>query len=90
LPPNGGDSLQAIAKAKAEIERRAAERYAQEQEEFEKKVADRKTKVQKNGKKARCRQPKPPEPDPKDKGQVNLTDEESRRIKGTTFGRGCP
>lgn len=70
--------LEAIAKAKAEIERRAAERYAQEQEAFEKKVADRKTKEQQTGKKARGRQPKPPESGPKDKDQVNLTDEESR------------
>ncbi len=57
------ERLSAIAAAKAEIERRAAERYAEEQE---------------TGKKARGEQPKPPEPGPRDKDQVNFTNDESR------------
>jgi transposase len=70
--------LEAIAEAKAEIERRAAERYAEEQAEYEKKLAERKAKEQETGKKPRGKQPKPPEPGPRDKDQINLTDQESR------------
>lgn len=70
--------LSAIARAKAEIECRAAERHAVEQAEYEKKLAERKAKEQNTGKKPRGKQPKPPEPGPRDKDQVNLTDEESR------------
>ncbi len=70
--------LAAIAEAKTELERRAAERYTQEQTDFEKKLATRKDKEQKTGKKTRGKEPKPPEPGPRDKDQVNLTDEESR------------
>lgn len=72
------ERLNAIATAKAEIERRAAARYAEEQTDYEKKLAKRKSKEQKTGKKARGKQPKPPEPGPKDKDQVNFTDDESR------------
>ncbi len=70
--------LAAIAEAKTEIERRAAERYTEERADFEKKLATRKDKEQKTGKKSRGKKPKPPEPGPRDKDQVNLTDEESR------------
>jgi transposase len=70
--------LSAIAAAKAEIERRAAERHAREQAAYEKKVAARAEKEQKTGKKAKGKQPKPPKPGPTAKDQVNLTDEESR------------
>ena len=70
--------LTAIAQAKAEIERRAAERYAEEQATYEKKLAERQAKEQKSGKKARGKQPKPPAGGPRDKDQVNLTDAESR------------
>lgn len=81
------DRLGAIARAKAEIERRAEERHAEEQAEYEKKLAERKSKEQKTGKKLRGKQPKPPEPGPKDKDQVSLTDEESRimPISGGSF-----
>lgn len=70
--------LEAIAAAKKEIKRRAAERYEQEQAEYEKKIAERKTTEAESGKKPRGREPKPPTPGPRDKDQVNLTDEESR------------
>lgn len=81
------DRLGAISRAKAEIERRAAQRHAEEQAEYEKKLAERKTKEQETGKKPRGKQPKPPEPGPKDKDQVSLTDEESRimPIRGGGF-----
>jgi len=72
------DRLGAIAQAKAEIERRAAERHAEEQVEYQKKLAERKAKEQETGKKPRGKQPKPPEPGPRDKDQVSLTDDESR------------
>jgi transposase len=70
--------LSAIGRAKAEIERRAAERHGEEQAEYEKKLAERKAKEQETGKKPRGKQPKPPESGPRDKDQVNLTDDESR------------
>lgn len=70
--------LQAIAAAKAQIEQRAAERFAKEKQKHEEKLAARKAKEKKTGKKPKGPSPKPPEPGPKDKDQVNLTDNESR------------
>jgi transposase len=70
--------LAGIAAAKAEIEKRAAERHVREQATYEKKVAERTHKEQKTGKKPRGKQPKPPKGGPSAKDQVNLTDEESR------------
>ena len=72
------ERLNAIASAKAEIERRAANRYAEEQADYETKLTKRKAEEQETGKKTRGKQPKPPVPGPRDKDQVNLTDEESR------------
>lgn len=66
------DRLALIAAAKAEIERRAEARYQQERAEYEEKMARR--EARKHVGKA----PKAPEPGPRDKDQVNLTDEESR------------
>jgi transposase len=71
--------LAAIAKAKKEMERRAAEREEAERREYEAKKAKRAELEQKTGRKPRGKDPKPPAtsgPGPKD--QVNLTDEESR------------
>ena len=71
------DRLSALAQAKAKIEQRAAERHQREQQEHEAKVAKRQS--QRNaGKKARGKDPEPPQAGPKDSDQVNLTDEESR------------
>ena len=72
------DRLAGIARAKAELERRAAERYEQEQVEYEKKVEARRAKEEEPGKKAKGREPKAPISDVRPKDQVNLTDEESR------------
>jgi len=72
------DRLAAIEKAKAEIERRAEERYKAEQAEYEERLKRRGEKEAKSGKKARGRSPKPPQAGPRDKDQVNFTDEESR------------
>lgn len=68
----------AIAAAKAQIEQRAAERFAKEQQEYEEKLAARKAKEKETGKKPKGRPPVPPQPGPKSKDQVNLTDSESR------------
>ena len=72
------DRLNAIAEAKKKIEQRADERYSREVEEYERKVDARKTRAKNTGKKPRGKDPKPPTPGPRDKDQVNLTDEESR------------
>jgi transposase len=78
--------LEAIAAAKAEIERRAAERLAKEQEEHRAKVAAREAKEKATGKKPRGRTPTPPEPGPRSKDQVNLTDRESRIMPSSSGG----
>jgi transposase len=80
------DRLNAIAQAKATIEARAAQRYAEEQEEYEEKVANRRAKAAATGKKPRGRSPKPPVPGPRKKDQVNLTDEESRIMPSSDKG----
>jgi transposase len=70
--------LHAIAQAKVEIEARAAERLAREQDEYEAKVKVREDKQQRTGKKPRGRPPEPPTEGPNSKEQVNLTDSDSR------------
>ncbi len=70
--------LEAIAAAKAQIEQRAAERFAKKQQEYEKKLSARNAKEKKTGKKPKGRPPTPPKPGPESKDQVNLTDSESR------------
>ena len=72
------DRLAAIKKAKAAIEKRAQERFESEQSEYEEKLRKRAEKEAQTGKKARGRAPKAPQPGPRDKDQVNFTDEESR------------
>ncbi len=68
--------LEALAAAKVKIEERAQERFEREQAEYQQKQTQR--QAQDAGKKPRGREPKPPLPGPRDKDQVNLTDEESR------------
>jgi len=70
--------LHAIAQAKVEIEARAAERFAREQDEYEAKVKVREDKQQRTGKKPRGKPPAPPTEGPRSKDQVNLTDSDSR------------
>ena len=70
--------LEAIAAAKAQIEQRAAKRFTKEQQEYKEKLAARKAKEKEPGKKPKGRPPTPPEPGPKSKDQVNLTDTDSR------------
>ncbi len=80
------DRLKAIAQSKVIIEERAAQRYAQEQKEYEEKIAKRQAKTNDTGKKPRGPGPKPPTPGPRNKDQVNLTDEESRIMPSSDKG----
>ena len=70
--------LTAIKTAKVEIERRAAERHTQEQEEYEHKIAERTRKEEETGKKLGGKKPQAPIAGPREQDQVNLTDSESR------------
>ena len=70
-----------LAEAKAVLEERARQRYAEEQAEYERKMAARKEKEARTGKKIGGRPPKKPEPGPRDKDQYNFTDPESRMMK---------
>lgn len=70
--------LEKIAQAKAEIERRAKERYREESKQYEEKLAERAKRQQETGKKPRGKKLKAPTPGPTAADQVNLTDEESR------------
>ena len=72
------ERIKAIKEAKAEIERRAAERYAEEQKAYESKIAKRAGKEQETGKKTGGKTPQPPTAGPTEKDQVNLNDSESR------------
>jgi transposase len=72
------ERIKAIKEAKAEIERRAAERYAEEQKAYDAKIAERAQKEQETGKKPRGKRPQPPTAGPTEKDQVNLNDSESR------------
>jgi len=78
--------LAALAAAKRKIEVRAQERFEREQAEYEAKVAERARKAKATGKKPGGRPPKPPEPGPQDKEQVNFTDEESRIMPTASGG----
>ena len=70
--------IEAIKEAKAEIERRAAERYAEEQKAYEDKIAQRAKKEEETGKKTGGKPLQPPTAGPTKKDQVNLNDSESR------------
>lgn len=70
--------LARIEAAKDEIEARARERFEREQAEYEAKLARRHEKQERTGTKPGGRPPKAPCAEPKDKDQVNLTDEDSR------------
>lgn len=70
--------LEKIAQAKAEIEARAQQRFEREQADYEAKMARRKDKEERTGKKPGGRPPQAPSSGPQAKDQVNLTDEDSR------------
>jgi len=69
--------LEAMAAAKAKIAERAGARDQQAQKEYENKITHREAQRQ-AGQKPRGREPEAPETGPRDKDQINLTDEQSR------------
>ena len=75
--------LASLAQAKAILDERARQRHAEEQAEYEQKMAERQAKEQQSGKKSRGRPPQPPEPGALDKDQYNFTDPESRIMKNS-------
>ena len=70
--------LAKIAEAKAEIERRAQDRFEREQADYEAKLARREEKQARTGKQPGGQPPQPPTPGPRAKDQVSLVDEDSR------------
>jgi len=72
------ERLAAIAQAKAQIEARAAERYARERAAYDQKMAARQAQEERTGRKPGGSPPAPPEAGPQPKEQVNLTDADSR------------
>ncbi|MGN8160830.1 IS1182 family transposase [Salinisphaera sp. RV14] len=72
------DRLAAIAAAKQTIQARADERDAQAQAEYEAKLERRARRAEQTGRKPGGKPPAPPTLGPRDKDQVNLTDDESR------------
>ncbi len=80
------ERIAAIGRAKAKIEARAAARHEEEKKAYEAKMDARKQREEGSGSKVRGRAPQPPVEGPKEKDQINLTDEESR-IMPTGGGR---
>ena len=76
------ERLAAIREAKEKIQERAQERHAAEQAEYEAKLKRRQEREAATGKKVGGKAPKEPEAGPKEKDQVNFTDEESRIMPG--------
>ena len=74
------DRLAAIAKAKAELQRRAEARHGHEVAAHEEKMAQRERQAEETGRKSGGKAPKAPavKATPRPKDQVNLTDEASR------------
>lgn len=70
--------LEKIKEVKAELELRAAERYAQEQAEYNAKLKEREEKERNSGRKPGGSPPKAPEAGPRAKDQANFTDGDSR------------
>ena len=78
--------LAAIRQAKEQIEARAQERLAAEQQVYEAKVAARQARQKKTGKKPGGKPPKPPTGGVRESEQISLTDAESRIMKAAGGG----
>src|ERR1700723_1606748 len=74
------ERLAKLAEARAKLEARAKERFEREMAEHRAKLAARDEKTAASGKKSGGRTPAPPIEGPQPKDQINLTDEESRKI----------
>jgi transposase len=73
-----------LARAKAELEARAKERYEAEQAEYEAKLREREQKARQHHRKPKGRPPQPPQDSgPRDKDQYNFTDPDSRIMKNS-------
>jgi transposase len=77
------DRLARLAKARAVLEARAAERLVLEQAEYEAKLRERDDEEQRTGKKPTGKPPPPPTPGARDKDQYNFTDPDSRIMKNS-------
>lgn len=75
------EHLAGLDRAKTVLEERAKERYAEELAVYEAKMAERRAKTERTGKKPGGRPPQPPTPGPRDKDQYNFTDPDSRIMK---------
>ncbi|MHB1083030.1 MAG: transposase [Prosthecobacter sp.] len=75
------DRFKQLQAAAPSMRERAAERHAQEQAEYLKKLQERSEKERQSGRKPRGKAPKPPQEGPKDSDQFNFTDPESRIMK---------
>jgi len=83
------DRLIKLAEAKKVIEDRAKERLLKEQTEYQAKLAAREEKEKATGRKARGKEPQPPEEGPRPKDQYNFTDPESRIMKTSDGFQQC-
>lgn len=86
-PQRREDRLAQIAEVKAEIERRAHTRYAQEQAAHTAKLAERAAQEQARGRKLGGKPPRAPTPGPGPDDQVNFTDGDSRKRVRTCRNR---
>lgn len=73
--------LEKLKAAAAVMRERAAERHAQEQAEYLKKLQAREEQERQSGRKPRGKAPKPPQAEPQSSDQFNFTDPESRIMK---------
>jgi transposase len=73
--------MASLAQAKAVLDARARQRHAEGQADYERKMAARREKEEKTGKRSRGRTPQPPESGPHEKDQYNFTDPDSRIMK---------
>src|SRR5205085_9208291 len=78
------DRLARLAEAKAVLQARGAERTAEEQADYEAKLAQRAERERTTGRRPGGRPPTPPVPGPRDGDQYNFTDPESRIMKSST------
>ena len=78
------ERLAAIREAKEKIKERAQERHAAEQAEYEAKLKRRQEREAATGKKLGGRPPNKPKAGPKEKDQVNFTDEEHASCQALT------
>jgi transposase len=72
-----------LKRAEQILKERAQARYEAELEEYEAKVRERQQRAEREGRKPRGRDPKPPVPGPRNKDQYNFTDPESGIMKNS-------